>query len=246
MSSMALPTGQLPSKDKKEAFVKNMFARIAGQYDKLNDMMTFFLHKVWKQKTIDYCHLENSEAVVLDLCTGTGDMAFMWAKNPNVKKVIAVDSCEEMLEVARVKKKTPKILEKIEFKNADAMNLPYNDNSFDAVTVGFGLRNVTDLKGALQEIKRVLKPGGMIASLDLGHPPAPIINKIYRKIFLQIIPELGEKFAKDKAAYAYLKNSLETWPPQHQLSEIFWKLQYTRSFYKNIFLGSIAIVVAQK
>ncbi len=238
----------LPTKAEKEEFVVNMFGRIAGKYDQLNDMMTLFLHKFWKKQTVNCCTLKTRDAVVLDLCTGTGDMAFIWAKNPNVKKVIAADTCNEMLEVGQQKLNTKykKFTSKIEFINGDALKLPFNDNFFDAVTVGFGLRNVNDLTKALEEIKRVLKPGGIIASLDMGHSAIPIVDKVHKQIFLKMIPQLGASCAKDKSAYQYLIESLETWPSQRSLSQMFWDLNYSRSYFKDVALGTVAIVVAEK
>lgn len=242
------------TKDNKEQYVKNLFSRIAGNYDKLNDIMTLSLHKHWKQKTVDLCDPTGKginasrEAKILDLCTGTGDMAFMWAKKAGVKEVIGLDSCPNMLEYAKKRqvKQENNIDKKIQFIEGDALKLPFEDNYFDAVTVGFGLRNVNDLKASIHEIKRVLKPGAFAASLDLGHPPMPIISDFYKKVFLQMIPKLGMKFAKDKDAYQYLVDSLKTWPNQKVLSEMFWDSGFSRSYFKNIMLGSIAIVVAEK
>lgn len=232
----------------KEKYVNDLFARIAEDYDKLNDIMTGTLHKPWKRKTIELCQPCHDEAIVLDLCTGTGDMAYMWAENPKVSKVIGLDYCEPMLDQARNKLINSKevIKDKVEFVQGDALKLPYDDNYFDAITVGFGLRNVKDLKGALSEIKRVLKPGANIASLDLGHPPFPPVAWFYKNVFCKFIPMLGAQFAKDKAAYQYLIDSLDTWPKQEKLSQMFWDLGYHRSYFIDISFGSIAIVVAEK
>lgn len=231
----------------KEQYIKDLFSRIAGKYDLINDLMTFSMHRAWKKKMIKLCEIA-PQAKVLDLCTGTGDIAYMWAYDSRVKKVVGLDSCKPMLlEAATKKLKEPyQIQNKIEFIEGDALEIPFNDNEFDAVTVGFGLRNVQNLDQALKEIKRVLKPGGYMASLDLGHPPVPLINSLYQKLFLKFVPILGASCAKDKAAYNYLVESLKTWPTQKALCERLWKMKFSRAFFKNIMLGAIAIVVAQK
>lgn len=231
----------------KESYVRHLFTRIAPNYDLINDLMTLNFHRAWKKKTIKECSINKPGAKALDLCTGTGDIAFLWAKDKNVSKVVGLDTCDEMLGIAREKlEKQSKIKGKVEFVLGNALELPFEDNEFDAITVGFGLRNVKNLDYALKEIKRVLKPGGVIASLDLGHPPLPWIHKMFKSAIKFVIPKLGSKYANDEEAYEYLVNSLDTWVDQHKLSQMFWDLGYNRSYFKNIMFGSIAIVVAEK
>jgi demethylmenaquinone methyltransferase/2-methoxy-6-polyprenyl-1,4-benzoquinol methylase len=241
---MALPT----TVDKnKEKLVNDLFTRIANNYDRVNNMMTFFFHYAWKQKAINECKLKSRGSTVLDLCTGTGDMAFMWTKNEKVAEIYAIDTCDEMLDIAKAKlKKRPEDQSRVQFAHGDALDIPFEDNTFDAITVGYGLRNVSNLKHSLKEIKRVLKPGGCIASLDLGHPPFPMINKLYKKILRASIPKLGSSQANDQAAYQYLVESLDNWPDQRTLSQMFYDEGFSRSYFKDIFLGSMAIVVAEK
>ncbi len=233
----------------KANYIRDLFGRIAGKYDLLNDLMTFSKHRDWKKQTIKSCPVAKG-AVVLDLCTGTGDMAFMWAEKPEVAKVIAVDSSLPMLACARERlsklaKRKPKIAAKIEFKEADALMLPFDSNSFEAVTVGFGLRNVADLQKAISEINRVSKAGAHVASLDLGHPSHGLISGVYRNIFLKLIPSLGAGVARDKNAYQYLVDSLKTWPKQKDLCEMFWKSGFSAAYYKDLMFGTIAIVTAR-
>jgi len=213
--------------------------------------MTFNLHQHWKKEAIE-CASVNipylKQAKVLDLCTGTADMAIMWAKKAQVAQVFAVDSCEAML--LEAEKRQAKLADdckhKITLMPGDALELPFPDNNFDVISVGFGLRNVADLNQAIREIFRVLKPGGFIVSLDLGHPEHPSVIKFYKNFFLKLVPLLGMIFAGDKLAYRYLVDSLETWPKQKELSQMFWDKGFTRSYYKDLMLGTIAIVVAQK
>lgn len=235
----------------KESFIHNLFSRIAKNYDFINDLMTFSLHRSWKKQAVD--HASSGEffadgAKVLDLCTGTGDLADIWIGHPQVGTVKALDSCAPMLESGYQKlvKKYNGAPPKLEMLEADAMKIPYDDNSFDAVTISFGLRNVADPDSCIREIFRVLKPGGMFVCLDLGHPPVSIIDWLYKKVFMRVIPFLGSGFARDKAAYQYLVDSLATWPSQRNLSKALYDFGFSRSYYRDIMLGAIALVVAEK
>lgn len=235
----------------KANLVENLFSRIAKKYDLLNDLMTLSYHKEWKAKLVkDALNVSSNrlQLRVLDLCTGTGDIAALWIKEDNVVEVIGLDSCLPMLETGFHKlnqyyKGNPP---KLKMLQGDALDLPFPHEYFDIVSVGFGLRNVKDLKLSLNEIYRVLKPCGILASLDLGHPSLPFIDYFYKKIFLPIIPILGSSFAKDKQAYKYLVDSLETWPSQKQLSQIMFDIGFKRSYYEDLVLGALAIVIAEK
>ena len=235
----------------KESYVHNLFARIAEKYDLINDVMTGSLHRHWKKTLVNHAAqaLEGkSNARVLDLCTGTGDIADLWIQDDRVAEVIGIDSCAPMLESGykKLSKKYGGTPPKLKMLEADAMELMYPHDHFDAVTVSFGLRNVSDADKCLAEVYRVLKPGGYFACLDLGHPPIPAIDWLYKKLFLQLIPGIGSQFAKDKAAYQYLVDSLKTWPPQWVLSEALYEFGFQRSYYKNLMLGAIGLVVAEK
>ncbi len=234
----------------KQEFIHKLFSRIAAKYDLLNDVMTLSLHRQWKLLLVKEASakINSKGAKVLDLCTGTGDIAELWIQNPYVTEVIGIDSCAEMLQVGykNLEKKYNGPPPKLKMMEANALEIPFPENYFDAVTVGFGLRNVSDLVKVIQEIQRVLKPGGIIASLDLGHPRIPLIDTLYKNIFLKLIPYLGSGFAGDKAAYEYLVNSLNNWPRQKDLAQGFYDLGFKRSYYKDLMMGAIAIVAAEK
>ena len=234
----------------KESYVHNLFSRIANSYDSINDIMTFSLHRGWKRNLVRNASkgIKTKNARILDLCTGTGDIADIWVDDPRVTDIIALDSCAPMLESGfqKLRKKYKGDPPKIQMIEGDALELPFEDSSFDAVTVGFGLRNVKDPDLCIAEIYRVLKPGGYFACLDLGHPRIPLIDWVYKKVFLGFIPWLGSVFAKDKAAYQYLVDSLKTWPPQQKLAAALYDFGFKRSYYQDIMLGSIAMVVAEK
>jgi demethylmenaquinone methyltransferase / 2-methoxy-6-polyprenyl-1,4-benzoquinol methylase len=235
----------------KSVFVHDLFSQIANKYDSLNNLLTFSLHKLWKLKSIQLASihinkLKSKEAKVLDLCTGTGDLAFIWAKHSKVKEIIGLDSCRPMLDVALNKLLKTNYRKKIKFMEGDALELSFEDSSFDAISVGFGLRNLSDLKRGVSEIYRVLKPNGIFVSLDLGHPEPEFLDNFYQNIFLKYVPLFGKLFAGNKFAYKYLKDSLKDWPTQKNLTKILWAAGFKRSYYKNIAFGAIAVLVAEK
>ena len=235
--------------ENKADYIKDLFSRIAKNYDGLNDVMTGSLHRQWKQRLVKHAAQNLSpNAKVLDLCTGTGDVADIWMQYPEVTQVHALDSCLPMLEAGmkKLSEKYQGVPPKLQMLEADVTELNYPHQEFDAVTISFGLRNVADADKCISEIYRVLKPGGYFACLDLGHPPIKAVNWLYQNLFLRLIPGLGAAFAGDKDAYQYLVDSLQTWPPQWTLSEAMYDFGFKRSYYRNIMLGAISLVVAQK
>jgi len=237
--------------DNKASFINNLFSRIAGKYDLLNDIMTCSMHRLWKKKLVEEAAKgikAKQYSKVLDLCTGTGDIAGLWLEDPRVNEVIAIDSCKPMLNegLIKLRKSHPGSIDRLKMIEADATELKFPAEEFSAVTISFGLRNVKDPDACLKEVYRVLKPGGFFACLDLGHPSIPLINDIYKKYFLKIIPQLGSSIANDKDAYQYLIDSLETWPSQQNLTKALYNFGFTRAYYQDLMLGSIAIVVAEK
>lgn len=234
----------------KASFIHNLFSRIADRYDFINDLMTGFLHRQWKKTLVKHAAkaVLHADSRALDLCTGTGDIADLWIDHPLISEVIAIDTCAPMLEVGyrKLQKKYLGKPPKLQMIEADALELPFPHDHFDVVTVGFGLRNVKDPDQSIKEVFRVLKPGGIFACLDLGHPPIPLIDWFFKKAFLKLIPLLGSQIAKDRAAYEYLVNSLQTWPSQRQLAKALYDFGFKRCYYQDLLLGSIAIVVAEK
>jgi demethylmenaquinone methyltransferase/2-methoxy-6-polyprenyl-1,4-benzoquinol methylase len=235
----------------KESYIYNLFTRIAEKYDLINDVMTGSLHRSWKKTLVEHAAQalkDKTNTRILDLCTGTGDIADLWIADSRVSEIIAIDTCAPMLASGykKLKKKYQGDPPKLKMLEADALELYYPHEHFDAVTISFGLRNVKDADKCLAEIYRVLKPGGYFACLDLGHPSIPFIDWLYKKVFLKMVPTLGASFAKDKDAYQYLIDSLNTWPSQKTLSEAMYDFGFKRSYYKNIMLGAIGLVVAEK
>ena len=192
-----------------------MFDRIAGQYDAMNSAMTAGMHHRWRERTADRAELRPGNSA-LDVCCGTGDLALeLYRRVGPQGRVVGCDFSEPMLELAR--EKAVRSGAGIQFEWADALELPYDDGAFDAVTVGFGARNLADLDRGLAEMARVLKPGGRLAILEITQPRRPPLSTFYSLWFDKVVPLLG-RFAGDAAAYTYLPLSVKTFPSPEELA----------------------------
>ncbi|MGX1024086.1 bifunctional demethylmenaquinone methyltransferase/2-methoxy-6-polyprenyl-1,4-benzoquinol methylase UbiE [Psychroflexus sp. MBR-150] len=198
------------SKDKKKQQVESMFDNISSNYDGLNRVISFGIDQSWRKKVIKMI-IEANAKKVLDVATGTGDLAIALAKT-NIQKVVGVDISNGMLDVGRQKIKAQNLTEKIDMVQADSENLPYKDNSFDAVTVAFGVRNFENLDKGLSEIYRVLKPGGLFVVLETSNPTKFPFKQGYFAYTKYILPVIGKLFSKDKNAYQYLSESASVFP----------------------------------
>ncbi len=232
----------------KSIYVQKMFSNIASKYDLLNNLMTLSCHYKWKEETIKLALKENEYPNdVLDICTGTGDLAFILNKyclNPDVK-IHCVDNCNEMLNIAKEKVQDLKI-SNITFESMDTENLTFKPNSFDMVTVGFGIRNLVNREKCIKNIFSLLRDKGVFACIDLGHPMNPIWKSIFNFYFYHLVPKLGELFARDKEAYTYLPNSLRSWYGQEEFKNLILSSGFSKCYFKNIFGGVIAIHIAVK
>jgi demethylmenaquinone methyltransferase/2-methoxy-6-polyprenyl-1,4-benzoquinol methylase len=193
-----------------------MFDRIAGVYDVMNTAMTAGLHHRWRERTADRAELSPGDSA-LDVCCGTGDLALELARRVGPEgRVVGSDFSERMLELARAK--GGEAGADVRFEWADALELPYGDGEFEAVTVGFGVRNLADLDRGLGEMTRVLKPGGRIAILEITQPRRPPLSTFFSVWFDRLVPRLGT-LAGDRDAYTYLPESVKRFPAPEGLAE---------------------------
>ena len=195
-----------------------MFDRIAGVYDVMNSAMTAGMHHRWRARAADRAELASGDAA-LDVCCGTGDLALELARRVGpAGRVVGSDFSERMLDLAR-EKPVPGAAAKPIFEWADALDLPYDDVGFDAVTVGFGVRNLSDLGRGIAEMARVLKPGGRLVILEITQPTRPPLSTFFSVWFDRIVPLIG-RFAGDSAAYSYLPESVKRFPSPAGLAAI--------------------------
>ena len=188
-----------------------MFDRISQKYDRLNHVLSFNIDKVWRRKTAKAV-AKKHPTTILDLATGTADLAIALAMhNPNAY-ITGTDISEKMLEIGKAKVVKRGLEKQIELQLGDASNMPFKDNTFDAVTVAFGVRNFEDMNQGLSEIHRVLKPGGQAFILEFSMPEKFPIKQAYRLYFKHILPTIGRCVSKDPSAYTYLPESVERFP----------------------------------
>ena len=194
-----------------------MFDRIAGHYDAMNSVMTAGLHHRWRRRAADRAGLRAGDAA-LDVCCGTGDLALEMARRVGPGgSVVGCDFSEPMLDLAR-QKAAKRGATAVRFEWADALQLPYPDESFDAAAVGFGVRNLADLDRGLAEMSRVLRPGGRLVILEITQPRRPPLSTFYSLWFDRAVPLLG-RFAADPEAYSYLPESVRSFPSPQGLAE---------------------------
>lgn len=203
----------------KKTQVADMFNNISGNYDGLNRMMTFGIDIKWRKKVVSIvkaCQPKN----ILDIATGTGDLAIMQSQEMPNATIIGLDISSGMLEVGKEKIKALSLENKIEMVLGDSENIPYEDNFFDAITVSYGVRNFEDLNKGLQEINRVLKPGGTFVVLETSVPTKFPFKQGYQLHSKILLPLIGRLFSKDQTAYSYLSESANSFPYGEKFNKI--------------------------
>ncbi len=234
--------------DKSNQRVKRMFGQIAPRYDLMNHVLSLNIDKRWRRKTVQLVPAEG-DAPILDVCTGTGDLALAYHRKYPQLDIKAVDFCPEMLEIAG--KKQTRMLrggeEKIRFGEADAQALPFDDNTFQVVCVAFGLRNVADTDQGLREMIRVARPGGRVAVLEFSQPNWQPFKSLYGVYFRHILPRVGQWFAQNEDdAYNYLPQSVSQFPSGQELSDRMGGLGLRGMQFHPLTLGVATLYVGEK
>lgn len=217
------------SEDQQKRII-DMFNHIAFRYDLLNTFLSFGIHHLWKRKAIQKIQ-SKPDSNYLDLCCGTGDLSHLISKNNKSSQIVGVDLSESMLKIAQ--KKHPHI----QFIKASATDLPFDSNSFNAVIIGFGIRNVVERGQAFKEIFRCLKPEGQLIILEFGIPQNKLFNNLYKFYFLKVLPTLGKIFSKHQYAYQYLPESTLKFPQAHDFLKEFESHQFIDLKMEKLFDG---------
>ncbi|WP_010530821.1 demethylmenaquinone methyltransferase [Lentibacillus jeotgali] len=222
----------------KEERVHNVFEKIYGQYDSMNSIISFQRHKAWRKDVMKRMAVEEGSAA-LDVCCGTGDWSISLAEAVGSSgKVIGLDFSNNMLSVAEKKNESLQY-KQLSFLQGNAMKLPFDDNTFDYVTIGFGLRNVPDYMTVLEEMYRVVKPGGKAVCLETSQPTLIGFRQGYYLYFRFIMPLLGKMFAKSYEEYAWLHESAKNFPNKQKLKQMFYSAGFSRVSVKQ-YTGGVA------
>jgi demethylmenaquinone methyltransferase / 2-methoxy-6-polyprenyl-1,4-benzoquinol methylase len=227
--------------EKRAAKVSDLFAAIARRYDLLNDLQSFGLHRLWKRRVAEMAHVKPGNRA-LDVCCGTGDIAFALARNG--AEVTGLDFSEKMLEIAAQRKKSsaPTLQTQAPiFLQGDAQQIPFPDHMFDIVTVGYGLRNLASWEQGLKEMIRVARPGARLVVLDFGKPPNALWRHIYFTHLKCSVPLMGWLFCGNAQAYAYILESLKNYPAQRAVAEKMRELKLVNVRVINLLGGAMAI-----
>lgn len=228
-------------KKSKADLVAGVFHSVAARYDLMNDLMSGGVHRLWKRFTIELSGVRKGNAV-LDLAGGTGDLAARFADIVgDTGNVVLADINESMLQVGRDKLLDGGHARGIDFVQADAQDLPFPDDSFDCISIAFGLRNVTDKDRALRSMLRVLKPGGRLLVLEFSKPGNELLNKAYDTYSFRVLPLMGKLVTQDSESYQYLAESIRMHPDQETLLGMMEDAGFTRCEYHNMTGGIVAV-----
>ncbi len=243
LAGVSMPDPEFNAAGKRDA-VRAMFAEIAPSYDRLNHLLSLNIDRLWRRFTVNRLKdvLARPDAVALDLCCGTADLALEMEKH---SRVVGCDFCHPMLVIGN-QKIAERRARKAALAEGDALRLPFADASFDAVTIAFGLRNLENVEGGLAEIFRVLKPGGRAAVLECSRPAIPVFRQIYEFYFHHILPRIGALISGSDCAYCYLPASVRAFPDQKRLAGMMREIGYAKVRYHNLTGGIAALHLGER
>ena len=237
---------QRVNKSDKAGRVADVFHSVAAKYDIMNDLMSGGVHRLWKRYTIEMSAVRSGQAV-LDIAGGTGDLSYQFSRLVGPQgRVVLADINDSMLKVGRDKLTDRGVAGNIAYCQADAQYLPFPDNTFDCITIAFGLRNVTDKDLALASMQRVLKPGGRLLVLEFSKPKSPIMEKLYDHYSFKVLPLMGKVIANDSESYQYLAESIRMHPDQETLKDMMQNAGFERCQYHNMTNGVVALHLGLK
>lgn len=229
----------------KEERVHQVFEKIYSNYDHMNSIISFQRHVKWRNDVMKRMNVKKG-AKALDVCCGTGDWSFSLANAVGTTgEVIGLDFSKNMLSIAEQRNESSQ-QSQLTFMHGNAMELPFEDNSFDYVTIGFGLRNVPDYLKVLQEMNRVVKPGGIVVCLETSQPTTPVFRQLYYFYFKNIMPLFGKLFAKSYKEYAWLHESAKDFPGKEELKQLFKQAGLTNIQVKSYTGGVAAMHMGEK
>lgn len=228
----------------KKEQVEDMFDNIAHNYDFLNHLLSAGIDNTWRRKAIKHIATYNPK-IVMDMASGTGDFAVDTVNRIKLDKLVALDLSDKMLEVGR-KKSAKKGIKNIDWVKGDSEDLSFEDNTFDAMTVGFGVRNFGNLEKGLSEMRRVLKDGAPLVVLEVSEPDKFPMKQVFGIHFNYILPFVGKVFSKDSRAYTYLPESVQAFPRGNDFVEILKKVGFTKVEYKPLTFGICAMYTCEK
>lgn len=227
--------------DEKVNRVADVFHSVAAKYDVMNDLMSGGVHRIWKRITIESSGARPGQKI-LDIAGGTGDLTRRFAQIVGQSgKVVLADINESMLKVGRDKLIDKGVAGNVEYVQANAECLPFEDNTFDIITIAFGLRNVTDKDTALRSMNRVLKPGGKLMVLEFSKTENPLLTKAYDFYSFNLLPKMGQLIANDAESYRYLAESIRMHPDQETLKGMMDSAGFVQTRYRNLTQGIVAL-----
>mgnify|MGYP001121313056 FL=1 len=224
----------------KAGLVHGVFASVAKRYDIMNDLMSFGIHRLWKDAMMDWLAPRNGQTM-LDVAGGTGDIAFRFLHRAPTAQVTVLDLTEPMLVEGRKRSLAAQTTERLSWCVGDAMALPFANNTFDVYTIGFGMRNVTRIDTALREAFRVLKPGGRLMVLEFSHLPQQMLQHFYDLYSFHVIPRMGRIIASDQDSYQYLVDSIRQFPDQDNFAAMIATAGFAQVRYRNLSFGIAAL-----
>lgn len=227
--------------EEKAGRVREVFDSVASRYDVMNDLMSMGIHRLWKRFAVELAGIRRGQKI-LDLASGTGDLAARFAGLTGPDGIVVMtDINAAMLEQGRNRMADDGLIGNVQYSQVNAESIPFQDNTFDCITIAFGLRNVTDKQKALTEMKRVLRPGGRVLVLEFSKPTGKALKSIYDAYSFKLLPKIGKLVANDEESYRYLAESIRMHPDQESLKGMMEKAGLERCDYHNLTGGIVAV-----